>query len=112
MIAFTAHPNRTMRRRLPTAPAHRLLRENARRLERSAAACSECRARGEFMRIRNSVLGCVVALFVVACGQSAGPANSDSRKADAKPVAAAVDSKRLLAANEEPGEWMAPGRTY
>ncbi len=25
---------------------------------------------------------------------------------------AAVDQKRLLAANDEPGEWMAPGRTY
>jgi quinohemoprotein ethanol dehydrogenase len=66
------------------------------------------------MRKRNSVLGCVAALLVGACGQSEGPTPTDSEsgKANAKPAVAAVDSKRLLAANEEPGEWMAPGRTY
>jgi quinohemoprotein ethanol dehydrogenase len=51
-------------------------------------------------------------LAIAGCGQPAvqPPANAPSAPA-AKP-AAAVDAARLIAADAEPGNWMAPGRTY
>jgi quinohemoprotein ethanol dehydrogenase len=64
------------------------------------------------MRTTCTFLGCAVALILAACGKS--PSASTDGTAAATPAAkpAAVDSKRLLAANEEAGQWMAPGRTY
>jgi quinohemoprotein ethanol dehydrogenase len=55
----------------------------------------------------------IAALFLAACGQPA-----DNKAADTKPAAPAtpahanVDSKRLLAADDNPGQWMTTGRTY
>ncbi len=66
------------------------------------------------MRSTNAFLGCAVALIVTACGQStnSNQAASPAASAEQKKTPAAVDSKRLLAADEEAGQWMAPGRTY
>jgi glucose dehydrogenase len=66
------------------------------------------------MRSTNAFLGCAVALIVTACGQStnSNQAASPAASAEQKKTPAAVDSNRLLAADEEAGQWMAPGRTY
>jgi quinohemoprotein ethanol dehydrogenase len=50
------------------------------------------------------------ALAIGACGQTPPPPAPPSPPV-AKP-AAAVDAARLIAADTEPGNWMAPGRTY
>ena len=67
------------------------------------------------MRKTTTAVGPAFTLVLAACGQStpSNPAESTSSKSTADtPRPAAVDSRRLLAANEEPGEWLAPGRTY
>ena len=67
------------------------------------------------MRKTTTILACAMVFTLAACGQSttSNPAASANSKTAAElPKPAAVDGKRLLAANAEPGEWMAPGRTY
>ena len=66
------------------------------------------------------IAGAALGLALGACGASAPPPVSSPPSANggsvdvaasAKP-AAAVDAARLIAADSEPGNWMAPGRTY
>jgi quinohemoprotein ethanol dehydrogenase len=54
-------------------------------------------------------------LAIAGCGQPpAVPSSSSPANASPAPAAkpAAVDAVRLIAADAEPGNWMAPGRTY
>jgi quinohemoprotein ethanol dehydrogenase len=51
----------------------------------------------------------VLGFAVVGCGPATPPPTS---AAPAEKTAAAVDGARLIAADTEPGNWMAPGRTY
>jgi quinohemoprotein ethanol dehydrogenase len=48
-------------------------------------------------------------LAIGGCGASTPP---PAGKAPAAKTAAAVDAARLIGADTEPGNWMAPGRTY
>ncbi len=62
--------------------------------------------------MRNPVTAwAAVAFALAACSQPPPPARTTDSATAAKP-AAAVDTARLLAANNEPGNWMSPGRTY
>ena len=62
--------------------------------------------------MRNPVTAwAAVAFALAACSQPPPPARTTDSATAAKP-AAAVDTARLLAANNEPGNWMGPGRTY
>jgi len=64
------------------------------------------------MRIPIIAAACAAALCLAAC------AGSDTRSAGAGPASAPapvygnVDSKRLLAADQNAGQWMSTGRTY
>src|SRR6202167_1812632 len=51
-------------------------------------------------------------LAISGCGQSPAPSSTATTSAPAAKPAAAVDAARLMAADTEPGNWMAPGRTY
>src|ERR1700722_17112417 len=51
-----------------------------------------------------------LALAVGACGQPPSPGGAAASPPPVK--RAAVDVARLIAADAEPGNWMAPGRTY
>ena len=51
----------------------------------------------------------LLALLAVACGGTDDPAPNAA--ADG-PRSAAVTAERLLAADDEPGQWLATGRTY
>jgi quinohemoprotein ethanol dehydrogenase len=62
------------------------------------------------MRLILSV--CAVSALLIGCSKDAGNTAAGDSATGAQATAAAVDGKRLLAANEEPGQWMAPGRTY
>jgi len=53
----------------------------------------------------------VLGLALGACGPSKAPPAAVTPQAAPKPPAA-VDAARLTAADDEPGNWMAPGRTY
>lgn len=66
------------------------------------------------MRASAVVLTGIAALALSACGPSDTELNGHGASGNvaAPPAPAAVDSQRLLAADNEPGEWMAPGRTY
>ncbi len=73
--------------------------------------------------LRAAALGSVFALALAACGQDqtaeapAAPEAEPAQTAEAPapepaaPQYAAVDQERLLNADAEPGQWMAPGRT-
>jgi quinohemoprotein ethanol dehydrogenase len=61
------------------------------------------------MRLILSV--CAVTALLIGCSKDAGD-SAATAEAGGGAQAAAVDARRLLAANEEPGQWMAPGRTY
>jgi quinohemoprotein ethanol dehydrogenase len=66
------------------------------------------------MTARNAVV-CLLALpFAASCGQPSGspdPAASGAPQQSAAPAAALVDAARLDAADSEPGQWLATGRT-
>src|SRR5690606_4294832 len=79
------------------------------------------------MSIRTAVISALISLAVAACGQSGDSADSarslaPQASAEAGATgrggpasergAARVDAARLVAANDEPGQWMATGRTY
>jgi quinohemoprotein ethanol dehydrogenase len=60
------------------------------------------------MKSRISALA-ALGIAIAGCGKTAAP---PAPVAPAAKPAAAVDGARLIAADTEPGNWMAPGRTY
>lgn len=52
---------------------------------------------------------CAGPLLLTSCGT---PVKPDANRAEVAPATAAVDAARLLAADENPGEWITHGRTY
>lgn len=56
------------------------------------------------------LLGCV-AVLVAACGRGGNDA-ADQESGSTAPAVANVDGARILAANDEPGNWLTHGRTY
>ena len=66
------------------------------------------------MTTNRLLLACALTFLLAACGKTTSPEGSQAAAAGNKAAAspAAVDQQRLLAANDEPGEWLAPGRTY
>lgn len=62
------------------------------------------------------IFGCAAALVLIACGRQgdfANPAPVGAAKVPAaKPTHANVDERRLLTADEQPGQWMSTGRDY
>jgi quinohemoprotein ethanol dehydrogenase len=68
------------------------------------------------MNLRNLLWPMLAALALSACGKPSEPASTTAPSEAAvtapdKP-AAAVDGARIIAADQEPGSWMAHGRTY
>jgi quinohemoprotein ethanol dehydrogenase len=62
------------------------------------------------MWLRLATAWAVLGLALAAC--SPPPPSPAAHSAPTPRPAAAVDAARLLAANNEPGNWMSPGRTY
>ncbi len=61
------------------------------------------------MKASKRIVAAALGLAIAACSQS--PPAGTPAKSPAKSFAA-VDAARLIAADSEPGEWMAPGRNY
>ena len=60
------------------------------------------------MPLLRQVVTVLLVSLVVACGRTDDPASTDV----APPLSAAVTAQRLLAADDEPGQWLSHGRTY
>src|SRR5688572_9529942 len=61
------------------------------------------------MRYALAICACAAALALAACSK---PGEADGEKAAAKPIHANVNEPRLMAADDQPGQWMSHGRDY